>query len=50
MSQITLEQSGILPKKRSKNSINPNQKYLTEYTENYKPFFQKKELTDKQKH
>jgi len=37
---------GILPKTRSSNS---NQKFLTEYTEDYKPFFQKKELTDTQK-
>jgi len=49
LKQITLFERVSLPKKRSKNSINSNQKYLTDYTENYKPFFQKKELTDRQK-
>jgi len=49
LKQIQLFEKVSLPQKRSKNSINPNQKYLTDYTENYKPFFQKKELTDKQK-
>lgn len=34
---------------RSRDTIDTRQKYLTEYVENYKPFFQKKELSDKQK-
>ena len=34
---------------RSREAIDTTQKYLTEYVENYKPFFQKKELSDKQK-
>jgi hypothetical protein len=34
---------------RQKRSRNDNQTYVTEYLENYKPFFQKKELSDKQK-
>jgi len=50
LKQNTLPEEGILPKKRSKNSVDLNQKYVTDYVENYKPFFQKKELTDKQKH
>jgi len=49
LKQVTLLEEGILPKKRSKNSKYTNQKYITDYVENYKPFFQKKELTDKQK-
>jgi len=50
LKQITIFEEGILPKKRSRKSIDVNQKYLTEYTGNYKPFFQKKELSEKQKH
>jgi len=43
----TVIHNGNQPKKRSSDS---KQAFLTEYTENYKPFFQKKELSETQKH
>ena len=48
MKSLTLFEKVSLPKKRS-SDIDTRQKYLSEYTENPKPLFQKKELTDKQK-
>lgn len=48
MKQLELHKVS-LPKMRSRDTIDTKQKYLTEYVENYKPFFQKKELSEKQK-
>jgi len=49
MKPLTLFEKVSLPKMRSRDAIDTTQKYLTEYVENYKPFFQKKELSEKQK-
>jgi len=49
LNSIVVNNNGILPKKRSKDSLDNNQKFLSDYTENNKALFQKKELTDKQK-
>jgi len=46
LSAIIICKNGTLPKKRSNDS---DQKYLTDFQENYKAFFQKKELSDTQK-
>ena len=49
MNQLELFEEVSLPKMRSRDTIDIRQQYLTEYVENYKPLFQKKELSDKQK-